>query len=871
MIEPIKQLRKRIDSDKCESETGTFYTLLYYGEAVFKMIVLAFVASIKDDPNRSRYSIEYSIVRSSGIGDWYGFLLKVRDLNSIMNDMAREDFIALTNKSASNEWQHDAVTLLRGCLSVVLDNPTPLPANKENLLSWFDLFAQFRNKTRAHGALPIDKIENIVVPLEESINLIVENLDIFKREWAYLKRTIQKKYRVTRISENIENFSDLKTIKAIGMREEYTEGIYIYWGKPVCISLLKPVDQSVSDFYLPNGGWNNKKYELLCYTTGSTKATDAEPYLKPAADLPISETQARGDLDVIGNVFTNMPTKRKDYIQRPILEEELMSTLLKEDTRPIVTLVGRGGIGKTWLSLTVLHNICMHQRFQSILWFSARDVDLTESGYSLVKPHLLSIDDIATEYSRLVDNESKAKSPKSDEKIRRLAQDFASPNLLIGPTLFVFDNFETLEDPVSIYSWIEQHIRNPNKVIITTRNRNFKADYPIHVQGLEFDEYTELVSNISNRLGCVLNSDIIEKIYSRSEGHPYIVRLVLSEIASSKRKNPDMILLERMDVLEFLFERTYQLLSAEAQRLFLTLSDWDSCVSLTALSAVMICSVDFPIDASQAAEELINTSFIEIIENQKDNTTYVSVPLAAMLFGKKKILTSDYLIDIKLDSKMLQRFGAVLETGTDCGFKSSFRRFLNSYMDQFSENRFFETRTLSVINSILDEKNELRLEICRFYAEAGEKPSDYSDLIQDELKLFIQNCKSISRISDSWKWILDIQKEEGNCKEMLKTIAAIANNDGINYDLLSECANLINSLRNRIGIEDTRLLDFAREKVIEVMIKRQNEGNATDFSRIAWLLNNNGKHDDAKTYAQKGLTIDKNNLFCLRFLDGCFR
>lgn len=52
---------------------------------------------------------------------------------------------------------------------------------------------------------------------------------------------------------------------------------------------------------------------------------------------------------MIGNVFTNMPPRREAYVRRPALENELRDRLL-DARHPVITLQGRGGIGKTSLA-----------------------------------------------------------------------------------------------------------------------------------------------------------------------------------------------------------------------------------------------------------------------------------------------------------------------------------------------------------------------------------------------------------------------------------------------------------------------------------------------------------------------------------------
>lgn len=113
--------------------------------------------------------------------------------------------------------------------------------------------------------------------------------------------------------------------------------------------------------------------------------------------LPPSETEGPPELDARGKCFTNIPDRAKDYIARPTLESELRELLL-DDKRPVVTLVGRGGIGKTSLALQALHEICDSGRYKLIVWLSARDVDLQLSGPKPVRPSVLSPEDMSDLY-----------------------------------------------------------------------------------------------------------------------------------------------------------------------------------------------------------------------------------------------------------------------------------------------------------------------------------------------------------------------------------------------------------------------------------------------------------------------------------------
>ena len=60
-------------------------------------------------------------------------------------------------------------------------------------------------------------------------------------------------------------------------------------------------------------------------------------------------------------------------------------------------------MGKTYLALAVAHQLSEEgaTRFESIVWFSARDLDLRISGARAVKPQVVTLLDVCVQYGRL--------------------------------------------------------------------------------------------------------------------------------------------------------------------------------------------------------------------------------------------------------------------------------------------------------------------------------------------------------------------------------------------------------------------------------------------------------------------------------------
>jgi hypothetical protein len=116
----------------------------------------------------------------------------------------------------------------------------------------------------------------------------------------------------------------------------------------------------MSDFWLPNGSFCDTSYEAISYATGSRTYPESARYSVPATPLPPSETEGLDALDIQGTIWGNLPEVSADYVSRPRLEAEFEKILLDE-RHPTITLAGRGGIGKTSLALSSLHQLIERQ------------------------------------------------------------------------------------------------------------------------------------------------------------------------------------------------------------------------------------------------------------------------------------------------------------------------------------------------------------------------------------------------------------------------------------------------------------------------------------------------------------------------------
>lgn len=596
---------------------------------------------------------------------------------------------------------------------------------------------------------------------------------------------------------------------------------------------------------------NTNQFEVLNYLTNDKDKKDGTEYLVPPTRLPDSMTSGSHQLDLIGNSFSNLPIGLTDYIKRNELEDELKKVLLEKERYPIVTLKGRGGIGKTSLAIHVIDEIIntFPNRFQVIVWFSARDVDLMVEGPKQVQAVVANQKDISIEYYSQI-GEKKSKRTVIGDFSKELTHNS------IGDALYIFDNFETLSNPLEVFEWLDSYIRLPNKILITSRLcRNFKADYPVEVKGMNEDQCRSLIFNTASRFGIqdLLTEEYIDSLIEESDGHPYIIKIILGEVAK-KRKISEIrrVVADKDKVLDALFKRTYSTLSKAGKRIFLTLCSWRSVIPQIALESVILREGNEKIDVDNGIDELHKSSFIEISERKDDSFIYV--PLAAALYGARELEVSPEKPIILQDKKLLMEFGAGTERGKmtliahiEKKVKSVFNRV--DSVEKLEE----EIPSLECLSAKYPYVWKHIAELYRKFNLMGQAKEAYRELLKvihdEQQKIFY------------WKELAVICRDDHDWSGESSALTEIVEIANVPYAEISYVAYRINKFYSETSDMD-KLKTYMIEKVINSMEKRIDEANSIDCSRLAWLCLNMQDETRALKYAKYGLELDDKNQHC---------
>lgn len=838
----------RVEVARTDSETSLFYALLYFGELVVKLSISGLTAAVSDDRDRNRYRIEHRLVRADSLGEWVGALDDLitgpaaQHLAIEAYDERRE--LAQRWAPADEVWQRRAIDLLdRTCDAV--DRSREQPASKIALTRWYESFVWLRNRTRAHGAPTGAKCASAVETLELSILTVASNLRVLYRPWAYLKRNLSGKHRVIPICGDPEPFSYL----TVEPEHALEEGIYVFFDEPRHVQLVTS-DIDLSDFHVANGNFTDKRFETLSYATDTRAFIDSTPFLAPASSLPASDTAGYPSLDVVGETFTNIPPSLPGYVHRSALERELRDLIL-DDRHPVITLVGRGGIGKTSLALEVLHQVCAGQHFEVILWFSSRDIDLKQEGPKRVAPEVLTQRDVAKQVVDLLTPRGAGEKGFENDRFMHEALAGRVPG---GPFLFVFDNFETVRRPSELYNVIDTYVRLPNKILLTTRFREFKADYPVPVSGMTRDEFEELALLTSSRLGVqkLLTPEYLNGLYEESDGHPYVVKIMLGEVARTRKIGVvERVLAGKDEVLDALFERTFQALSPAAQRVFLTLCSWRSVVSRLAVEAALLRPSNERMDVGDAVDDLERSSLIEVMTSKIDGEEFLRVPLAAAVFGRRKLAVSSLRSAVEADSELIRLFGAAKSFDVSRGLEPRVQQMTRAILGRLDDEEATE-EGIAVLTYVAQSYPGAWLNLADVYLACGNEPA-----AEHAVEQFLQrNPDDIN----CWRKLAELRRAMGDSLGELHARVELAEAPGASYSDAAHAASLLNRQLRSGALK----LDRDEKRVLANRIRRLLESSAdtasgTDLSRLAWVCLHLRDEDAAKLYTRTGLDRDPEN------------
>ena len=855
----------RVVLDGEEGDIARFHALSLKLEYLTKVVTAGVVACIGDDADRQRYTLEHKLVRANAIGDW------VEALNTALTGPPAQFFVHdardiardLTERVRDGDWRYSAVyNLQRAAKEVGID--TEIGA-KLALRQFFEIGVRIRNRTRGHGATTSRQCSLSCPYIAEALNGVIREHQLFMPPWVYLHRNLSGKYRVSPLLGDPAPFEYLKKTDAVRL----PDGVFLYLTRPLYVRLVFS-DPDLLDLFLPNGNHRGASFEVLSYFTNETKPIAGSAWSAPPARLPPSETEGGSVLEPVGNCFGNLPPRPIGYVPRSGLESRIRDELLETDRHPIVSLTGPGGIGKTTIAIAAIEKMVRADKppYEVVVWISARDIDLLESGPKPVSPRVITQGDIALAAVELLEPPQRSDSGFQPEAFMQtcLAKGAA------GATLFVLDNFETVQSPADVFKWIDTYIRPPNKVLITTRFRDFVGDYTLKIGGMTDEEASLLVDQQSARLGIedLLTSPYKRDLIRESDGHPYVIKILLGQVAKERRAvKPQRIVASADQLLSALFERTYGALTPAGQRVFLLLCSWRVFVPEVAVEAISLRPGNERFNVAAALEELQRFSLVDEVTGQDEQETFVGVPLAAAIYGRRKLDVSPFKVAVEEDRKLLMEVGAGKREDVHRGVLPRIERLLRAVAVRASANPAVLEESVPVLEYLASRVPRAYLSLADLVLEE-DKSEDAAARAKEYLRRFLERAAPNER-QDVWLRLADLCQSTNDVVGEVHAVSETALLPTVTPERLGLLANRLNSrIRELKGarIEDAWSAEVRAllSRVIEAMEKRVPDLSATNCSRLAWLHLNIGNEDRARDVARIGMEREPNNEYCQNLL-----
>ena len=275
------------------------------------------------------------------------------------------------------------------------------------------------------------------------------------------------------------------------------------------------------------------------------------------------EGDTNGQSHIIYQPKHNLPQPEYGlFVGRENEKKELIKLLRPhpESIYYVMTILGVGGVGKSALALEIAHyyrqrysDLSVQEKFDAIIWFSAKETVLVEDEIHSRWPVQKKIDDLYSVIAGVLGHDETLKGVASleeqDQKIRKL--------LSSQRTLLILDNLETVDDE-RLLDFI-LHPPTPTKIIVTTRHWVSVA-YPIKLEGMPYNDAKSLIEQ-QRKIGNVqLSEEETEKLIHLTGGVPLAIVWSIGLIRSGRSPKLVLNLLgnAKSSIAQFIFEASIQ-------------------------------------------------------------------------------------------------------------------------------------------------------------------------------------------------------------------------------------------------------------------------------------------------------------------------
>jgi tetratricopeptide (TPR) repeat protein len=339
-------------------------------------------------------------------------------------------------------------------------------------------------------------------------------------------------------------------------------------------------------------------------------------------------------------VYQNLPPQFGAFLGR---EADMARVLEGLASRwPLISIEGIGGVGKTSLAIEIGRR-CMQgsdavsSPLFAVVWISARD-NLEQKRW---------LKEILDTIAQVLDHPvvSQLSQLSLEQKRAQVDQLLRAHHVLV-----IVDNFETMEDP-ELTDWMQQ-VPEPSKILITSRHKQLRSVWAIHLKGLDDGQALALVRGHARRLGLrkIEESDAgdLLPLVSVTGGNPKAMVMALGHLKSGCLGLHEIVdglhaVNQTVgDIFDYLFARDWAALmdKQDAQHVLLAMSFFAGLARKEAIGAIAGLK-GFRLD--EALAQLVELSLLDVSEKLEETKPRYSIhPLTRAFVTARLIEDPDW-------------------------------------------------------------------------------------------------------------------------------------------------------------------------------------------------------------------------------------
>lgn len=322
------------------------------------------------------------------------------------------------------------------------------------------------------------------------------------------------------------------------------------------------------------------------------------------------------------NIPNNIPIPDYEYEGGFVgrIDDMRKITQLLEGSRNVITISGAGGVGKTALALRIIKDIAQkpEQRFDGIVWLSAKETKLSYLGIEDIEPTVKNYEELLdTIFEVMGFGDPRASLEQKESDVETIFE-------LCKHVLIVIDNFETITDDRITNFILDIEDNYPDiKILVTSRRGLGQVERRHELKQLKVKEAVSLFRRIAKdkRINSLVKIDdaTLTQYVNKVACYPLAIKWVVGQIAIGKDVNDVIgeISETTSDISKFSFEQVFRSLSPTAKKILCALSVLDDPPSAGVLNYVVDTEKD---DFEDSLQELILVSLVvpETYKNEQN-------------------------------------------------------------------------------------------------------------------------------------------------------------------------------------------------------------------------------------------------------------